>query len=136
MDDEHLKNPGGWDYFDALLAARIREIRASEKRFYQKVHDLFALSSDYQFRQQETQIFFAEAQNKLLFAVAGKTAAELIFDRANPDLPNMALTTWSSPRVRYQFFDDLPLFCLPFDVSNPNESVRLGMQVLDRNSAT
>ena len=99
MDDERLKNPGGWDYFDELLA-RIREIRASEKRFYQKVRDLFALSSDYQSRQQETQIFFAEVQNKLLFAVAGKTAAELIVDRANPDLPNMALTTWSGSRVR------------------------------------
>ncbi len=63
MDDERLKNPGGWDYFDELLA-RIREIRASEKRFYQKVRDLFALSSDYQSRQQETQIFFAEVRAK------------------------------------------------------------------------
>lgn len=99
MDDERLKNPGGWDYFDELLA-RIREIRASEKRFYQKVRDLFALSSDYQTREKETQLFFAEVQNKLLFAVAGKTAAELIVDRANPDEPNMALTTWSGSRVR------------------------------------
>lgn len=101
MDDERLKNPGGWDYFDELLA-RIREIRASEKRFYQKVRDLFALSSDYQSRQQETQIFFAEVQNKLLFAAAGQTAAELVVNRANPDLPNMALTTWSGSRVRKQ----------------------------------
>lgn len=99
MDDERLKNPGGWDYFDELLA-RIREIRASEKRFYQKVRDLFALSSDYQAREKETQLFFAEVQNKLLYAVAGKTAAELIVDRANPDEPNMALTTWSGSRVR------------------------------------
>ncbi|MDA3889836.1 MAG: virulence RhuM family protein [Allgaiera sp.] len=99
MDDERLKNPGGWDYFDELLA-RIREIRASEKRFYQKVRDLFALSSDYQAREQETQTFFAEVQNKLLFAVSGKTAAELVVDRANPDAPNMALTTWSGSRVR------------------------------------
>lgn len=99
MDDERLKNPGGWDYFDELLA-RIREIRASEKRFYQKVRDLLVLSSDYQIREQETQLFFAEVQNKLLFAVAGKTAAELIVDRANPDEPNMALTTWSGSRVR------------------------------------
>ncbi len=99
MDDERLKNPGGWDYFDELLA-RIREIRASEKRFYQKVRDLFALSSDYRFRQQETQVFFAEVQNKLLFAVAGRTAAELVVERANPDAPNMALTTWSGSRVR------------------------------------
>ena len=99
MDDERLKNPGGWDYFDELLA-RIRDIRASEKRFYQKVRDLFALSSDYQSREQETQVFFAEVQNKLLFAAAGKTAAELIVARADPDLPNMALSTWSGSRVR------------------------------------
>ncbi len=99
MDDERLKNPGGWDYFDELLA-RIREIRASEKRFYQKVRDLFALSSDYHQRNRETQIFFAEAQNKLLFATTGKTAAELIIDRADPNAPNMALTTWSGSRVR------------------------------------
>lgn len=64
MDDQRLKNPGGWDYFDELLE-RIREIRASEKRFYQKVRDLFALSSDYQSREKETQLFFAEVQNKL-----------------------------------------------------------------------
>ena len=63
MDDERLKNPGGWDYFDELLA-RIREIRASEKRSYQKVRDLFALSSDYQARKKESALFFAEVQNK------------------------------------------------------------------------
>ena len=99
MDDERLKNPGGWDYFDELLA-RIREIRASEKRFYQKVRDLFALSSDYQTREKETQLFFAEVQNKLLYAATRQTAAELIVARANPDEPNMALTTWSGSRVR------------------------------------
>lgn len=101
MDDERLKNPGGWDYFDELLA-RIREIRASEKRFYQKVRDLFALSSDYQGQEKETAIFFAEVQNKLLFAAAGKTAAELIVDRADPTRPNMALTAWRGSRVRKQ----------------------------------
>ena len=101
MDDERLKNPGGWDYFDELLE-RIREIRASEKRFYQKVRDLFALSSDYQIREKETQAFFAEVQNKLLFAAAGNTAAELIVARANPDKPNMALTSWAGSRVRKQ----------------------------------
>lgn len=101
MDDERLKNPAGWDYFDELLA-RIREIRASEKRFYQKVRDLFALSSDYRVREQETTQFFAEVQNKLLFATTGHTAAELVLQRANPDAPNMALTTWSGSRVRKQ----------------------------------
>jgi hypothetical protein len=99
MDDERLKNPDGWDYFDELLA-RIREIRASEKRFYQKVRDLFALSSDYQSNDQSAQLFFAETQNKLLFAVTGETAAELVVDRADPDEPNMALTSWSGSRVR------------------------------------
>lgn len=101
MDDERLKNPGGWDYFDELLA-RIRDIRASEKRFYQKVRDLFALSSDYQTREKETGVFFAEVQNKLLYAATQHTAAELIVDRADPQEPNMALTTWSGTRVRKQ----------------------------------
>ena len=101
MNDERLKNPGGWDHFDELLA-RIREIRASEKRFYQKVRDLFALSSDYQIREKETQVFFAEVQNKLLYAASRRTAAELIVERANPAQPNMALTTWSGSRVRKQ----------------------------------
>jgi len=99
MDDERLKNPGGWDYFDELLA-RIREIRASEKRFYQKVRDLFALSADYQADDQNAHLFFAEVQNKLLFAVAHKTAAEIVVSRADPESPNMALTTWNATRVR------------------------------------
>jgi len=101
MDDERLKNPGGFDYFDELLE-RIRDIRASEKRFYQKVRELFALSSDYTAREQETSLFFAEVQNKLLFAVTGHTAAELVLKRADPDQPNMALTSWSGSRVRKQ----------------------------------
>lgn len=99
MDDERLKNPGGWDYFDELLA-RIREIRASEKRFYQKVRELFALSSDYQANEQGAQLFFAEVQNKLLYAVTQHTAAEIIRDRANASAPNMGLTTWEGSRVR------------------------------------
>src|SRR5690554_6767060 len=101
MDDERLKNPGGWDYFDELLE-RIRDIRASEKRFYQKVRDLFALSSDYQARERETIQFFAEVQNKLLYASTSHTAAELILKRSDPSLPNMALTSWSGSRVRKQ----------------------------------
>lgn len=99
MNDERLKNPGGWDYFDELLE-RIREIRASEKRFYQKVRDLFALSVDYRDHEKETSLFFAEVQNKLLYAVTGHTAAELIVERADPDRPNMALMNWSGSRVR------------------------------------
>lgn len=101
MDDERLKNPGGWDYFDELLE-RIREIRASEKRFYQKVRDLFALSEDYKDNLQAANLFFAEVQNKLLYAVTHHTAAELVVERADPASPNMALMSWSGPRVRKQ----------------------------------
>jgi len=87
MDDERLKNPDGRpDYFDELLE-RIREIRASEKRFYQKVRDLFKLSSDYDRTDKATQMFFAETQNKLLYAVTNQTAAELIIERADAAKP-------------------------------------------------
>jgi hypothetical protein len=102
MDDERLKNPDGRpDYFDELLE-RIREIRASEKRFYQKVRDLFALSSDYDKTDKAVQMFFAETQNKLLYAVTGKTVAEIILDRAEANKPNMALTSWKGSVVRKQ----------------------------------
>ena len=100
MDDERLKNPDGRpDYFDELLE-RIRDIRASEKRFYQKLRDLFKLSSDYEAREKATQMFYAETQNKLLFAVTHNTAAEIILTRANAELPNMGLTTWKGSVVR------------------------------------
>lgn len=100
MDDERLKNPDGRpDYFDELLA-RIRDIRASEKRFYQKVRDLFALSSDYDSTDKATQMFFAETQNKLLYAVTEHTAAEIITSRADASLPNMGLTSWEGSVVR------------------------------------
>ena len=100
MDDERLKNPDGRpDYFDELLL-RIRDIRASEKRFYQKIRDLFALSSDYDKTDKATQMFFAETQNKLLYAVTHQTAAELIVSRADATQPNMGLTTWKGSIVR------------------------------------
>ena len=100
MDDERLKNPDGRpDYFDELLL-RIRDIRASEKRFYQKIRDLFALSSDYDKSDKATQMFFAETQNKLLYAVTHQTAAELIVSRADANQPNMGLTTWKGSIVR------------------------------------
>ena len=102
MDDERLKNPDGRpDYFDEFLE-RIREIRASEKRFYQKLRDLFALSSDYDTTDKATQMFFAETQNKLLYAVTQKTAAEIIVSRADANSPNMALTNWKGTKVRKQ----------------------------------
>jgi len=102
MDDERLKNPDGRpDYYDELLE-RIRDIRASEKRFYQKVRDLFALCNDYDASDKSTQMFFAETQNKLLFATTGKTAAELIVARADANTVNMALTSWKGKIVRKQ----------------------------------
>ncbi len=102
MDDERLKNPDGRpDYFDELLE-RIREIRASEKRFYQKLRDLFKLSSDYDKTDKATQMFFAETQNKLLYAVTEQTAAEIIVSRADVNKPNMALTSWKGGIVRKQ----------------------------------
>ncbi|MCW9710716.1 virulence RhuM family protein [Avibacterium sp. 21-586] len=102
MDDERLKNPDGRpDYFDELLE-RVRDIRASEKRFYQKVRELFALSSDYDGSDKATQMFFAETQNKLIYAVTQQTAAELIVNRADANAPNMALTSWQGSKVRKQ----------------------------------
>ena len=102
MDDDRLKNPDGRpDFYDELLE-RIRDIRASEKRFYQKVRDLFALSNDYDATDKSTQMFFAETQNKLLFATTGKTAAELVVSRADANTANMALTSWKGKIVRKQ----------------------------------
>lgn len=102
MDDERLKNPDGRpDYFDEMLA-RIRDIRASEKRFYQKVRDLFALSSDYDKTDTATQQFFAAVQNMLLYAVTQQTAAELILARANAADANFGLLTWKGAQVRKQ----------------------------------
>lgn len=102
MDDERLKNPDGRpDYYDELLE-RIRDIRASEKRFYQKVRDLFALSSDYDGTDKATSYFFSATQNKLIYAVTNKTAAELILSRADSSKPNMNLTSWKGKIVRKQ----------------------------------
>ena len=102
MDDERLKNPNGRDdYFDELLA-RIRDIRASEKRFYQKLRDLLSLSSDYDPSDKATQMFYAQTQNKILYAITSKTAAEIIVARADADKPNMALSNWKGAKVRKQ----------------------------------
>ena len=98
INDEVLKNPD-WDYFDELLE-RIREIRASEARFYRKVRDILALCEDYNPASNITNTFYAKIQNKMLHAVTGNTAAELIVTRANPELPNMGLTSWQGSRVR------------------------------------
>lgn len=102
LDDERLKNPPGPDtpdYFDELLE-RIRDIRASEKRMYLKVRDIFALAADYRPEATETHEFFQIIQNKLHWAATGKTAPQLIAERADATQPNMGLTSWKSAKVR------------------------------------
>ncbi len=99
MDDARLKQAEQWDYFDEWLA-RIRDIRASEKRFYQKVRDLYATAIDYDKHSEQAQAFFKKVQNKMLWAVTGKTAAELIESRSDPAAPNMGLTSWKCSVVR------------------------------------
>ena len=98
MDDERLKN-GGYvltvEYFDRLLE-QIREIRLSERRFYQKITDIYATALDYDRTAKTTKQFFAKIQNKMYYAVHGHTAAELIYERADADKPHMGLTTWAA----------------------------------------
>jgi hypothetical protein len=99
LDDERLKGRDRLaDYFDELLA-RIREIRASEARVYQRIREIFALAVDYVEGEQETKTFFAVMQNKMHFAAAGMTAAEIVLRRADAAKPNMGLTAWSGGRV-------------------------------------
>ena len=101
MDDERLKQGAniGSDYFDEVLE-RIRDIRASEKRFYQKIRDIYKLAVDYNPKAEETLEFFRIVQNKLHFAVSGKTAAELISERVDASKPNMGLTSWKGTKAR------------------------------------
>jgi hypothetical protein len=101
LDDERLKEGRtlGTDYFDELLE-RIRNIRASEKRFYQKIWDIYKLAVDYDANAEATKEFFQIVQNKLHWAIAGKTAAEIIAERADARKPNMGLTTWKGTKVR------------------------------------
>jgi len=101
MDDERLKEVDniGSDYFDEMLE-RIRDIRSSEKRFYQKIRDIYKLAVDYDSNAEETLEFFSIVQNKLHFAVSGKTAAEIISERADASKPNMGLTSWKGAKVR------------------------------------
>ena len=98
IDDERLKNGGSVltkEYFDRLLE-QIREIRLSERRFYQKITDIYATSLDYDRTAQTTKQFFAKVQNKMHYAVHGHTAAELIYERADAEKPHMGLTTWAA----------------------------------------
>ncbi len=100
LDDARLKNPAkGRDYFDELTR-RLQDIRTSERRFYQKITDIYATSVDYDANTELTQAFFATVQNKVHFAIHGYTAAELIVKRADSNQPNMELTTWDGARIR------------------------------------
>ena len=100
LDDARLKNPGkGRDYFDELTR-RLQDIRTSERRFYQKITDIYATSADYDARHPLTQTFFATVQNKVHYAIHGQTAAELISARADSRQPNMGLTNWEGARIR------------------------------------
>ena len=100
LDDARLKNPGrGVDYFDELTR-RLQDIRTSERRFYQKITDIYATSVDYDASHPLTQRFFGTVQNKVHYAIHGQTAAELIAARADSRLPNMGLTTWDGARIR------------------------------------
>lgn len=99
LDEKRLRDPAPFDYFDELLA-KIRDIRASEKRFYQKVRDLYTTATDYEPASDRAKTFFATVQNKLLYAVTQHTAAELIVARAKETAPNMGLTAFKGSKVR------------------------------------
>jgi hypothetical protein len=100
LDDERLKNPqAGNDYFEEL-SRRIQDIRTSERRFYQKITDIYATSIDYDKDHPLTQTFFATVQNKIHYAIHGQTAAEVILSRADRTLQNMGLTSWEGARIR------------------------------------
>ena len=104
LDNDKLKNPDnpfGKDYFDELLE-QIRDIRSSEKRFYRKITDIYALAVDYEPKTEETQLFFKTVQNKLIFAASGSTAAEIIAQRSDAGKANMGLTNWKGAKVRKQ----------------------------------
>ncbi len=99
MDDDRLKQAGGGNYFDELLA-RIRDIRSSEKVFWRKVLDVYATSIDYDAHSEESKTLFATIQNKMHWAAHGQTAAEIIYGRANAEKPNMGMTNWVGSSIR------------------------------------
>lgn len=102
MDDERLKNPDlPYDYFEELIQ-RIQDIRTSERRFYQKITDIYATSTDYDPTDEKSILFFQTVQNKMHWAITGKTAAEIIAQRADSSKPNMGLTSWRGTKPRKQ----------------------------------
>lgn len=124
LDEQRLRDPGPFDYFDELLE-KIRDIRASEKRFYQKVRDVYATAVDYDGRSDSAQVFFATVQNKMLNAVAGETAGELIVARADATAPNMGLTSWKGARVRKGDVDTAKNYLTSDEVTELNRIVTM-----------
>ncbi len=131
MDDERLKQTDKWDYFDEWLE-RIRDIRASEKRFYQKIRDIYATAIDYDNTSEQARIFFKKVQNKMLWAATGKTAAELIENRSNPDVPNMGLTSWRGSIVRKQDVAIAKNYLNDDEIKDLNEIVTMYLDYAER----
>jgi len=131
MDDDRLKQVEKWDYFDEWLE-RIRDIRASEKRFYQKIRDIYATAIDYDKDSEQAQIFFKKVQNKMLWAVTGKTAAELIEDRSDPNKPNMGLTSWRGSIVRKQDVVIAKNYLNEDEIKDLNEIVTMYLDYAER----
>ena len=131
MDDERLKKSERWDYFDEWLE-RIRDIRASEKRFYQKIRDIYTTAIDYDKNSEEAQLFFKKVQNKMLWATTGKTAAELIESRSNPDKPNMGLTAWRGSIVRKHDVSIAKNYLKEEEIKDLNEIVTMYLDYAER----
>jgi hypothetical protein len=131
MDDDRLKKADTWDYFDEWLA-RIRDIRASEKRFYQKIRDIYATAIDYEKTSEQAQGFFKKVQNKMLWAITGNTAAELIESRSNPELPNMGLTSWQGSIVRKQDVAIAKNYLNADEIKDLNEIVTMYLDYAER----
>jgi hypothetical protein len=131
MDDDRLKQVEKWDYFDEWLE-RIRDIRASEKRFYQKIRDIYATAIDYDKNSQQARAFFKKVQNKMLWAITGKTAAELIESRGNPNKPNMGLTSWRGSIVRKQDVGIAKNYLKEDEIKDLNEIVTMYLDYAER----
>ncbi len=131
MDDERLKQTDHWNYFDEWLE-RIRDIRASEKRFYQKIRDIYATSVDYDKTSKQAQIFFKKVQNKMFWAVTGQTAAELIARRSDPDKANMGLSSWKGSVVRKQDVSIAKNYLDQEEIQDLNEIVTMYLDYAER----
>lgn len=131
MDDDRLKQVDKWDYFDEWLE-RIRDIRASEKRFYQKIKDIYTTAIDYDKSSKQAQIFFKKVQNKMLWATTGKTAAELIEARSSSDKINMGLTSWRGGVVRKQDVAIAKNYLNEDEIKDLNEIVTMYLDYAER----